>query len=507
MKISVTIGKANQSTKSNFVHNNREGVEPTYLIPASKRSITWGAEKKTVSCNVNSEAALKKLDDQFSERSKIYEERRGRKLHAQTRKQLSIVVGVSDYANIKDAHIALGKAVKAVQNKFESTPVQTAYHGDEGHIDENGITRFNYHVHLEFCNLNKKGESLNKKCNKVFLRDLQKKACEAAGADYKKFTNSTSRVNDPHAVYRAKKEAEKNKNELSEEKIKNKELSEKLKDVTDELAKIKDITVASKEARAFLISSGTATAEDYRELKKVADSLKDQQRKGGILVADVQIYFDEYLRARQVEPILANDSFKQTQKAFGITSKNEVMALCIDLECTQKKLVTLSDNVINAEEKIISGIVYVEDQKEELSSREIAIKVRENELDNFREHFQSKVLEIMNLTNKNNSLQTEINNSISIVNRKDAKIDDLVSQNKNLESKNKKLETKITVLEQAIRYLVKNTKENFTGVFLRVIDLVEDYMPKFQKLISRINLAEPEDEPEPTSSPSRGMGM
>lgn len=311
MKISVTIGKANQSTKSNFVHNNREGIEPTYLLPKDKRTTTFGTEKKPTWCSINANAASKLLDEQFSERSKFYENRRGRKLHAQTRKQLSVVVGVSDYENISDAHKALELAVSAVEKKFNTSAIQIAFHADEGHVNSAGITRLNYHAHLEFCNLNKQGESINKKCNKYFLSDLQKKACEAAGADYKRFTLSTSRRNIAHAAYRAKKE------------------DEKLK------AKIKDITAANTNARNELKNSLNASQKDYQNLKKLTDSLKEQVREKNITKSDMEKKYSEFFELRNTIPKPAQQRVEQTKTALNTTSKKAVEDLANTLEKTE----------------------------------------------------------------------------------------------------------------------------------------------------------------------------
>lgn len=247
MKLSVTFGKASQCKISNFYHNAREHKHPPkYLLPDEARVYAFMNNSHTAYTRSGDES-VEQLEREFSERSEIYKKRTGKTVSKLTRKHLSIIIGVSDCDLMKEnPNTKISDAAEKLCELLGTEPIQTAVHLDEGYVNGEGETIYNHHIHVEICNLDKNGNSINKRLNKGFLSRIQRECCRAAGAEYKKFTAETRRKNIPHNEYRIKARAERERNEAL-----SREMSTQ-KNADAKMAKAKEIIKANEAYKASL---------------------------------------------------------------------------------------------------------------------------------------------------------------------------------------------------------------------------------------------------------------
>lgn len=340
MRVSVTVGKANQSTKNNMYHNAREAKhQPHYLLSDDNTLFGDGRAKVTL----NAKKAVNKLDRLFDQRAKIYHERMGRKIPSNTQKQLSIVVGISDYHDKVAGERGLYDAYNhVVQTLGADNVVQGAIHYDEGYIDDHGQAHHNLHAHIELCNLDAEGRSIKTRLNRQYLRELQQSTATAAGAEYRPFTSQTRRKNIPHAEYRRIAEAERAaQKELKTERDKSAKLSADLaneRSKTNELAsdynkRIDDIQATVNEyvqqIKSDLIATQRAKKGDYQTLaayKKYVQQQCPDTTNAEVLDAHLSAYLKQHGAVSNAFAKVLNNAKKTKFK------KNELIVKKEDLE-------------------------------------------------------------------------------------------------------------------------------------------------------------------------------
>lgn len=123
-------------------HNARdEDFKPSYLLESGG---------KAFECNRSSLEAELLRDRMIKEAQERYKQHTGQKFQAKSY-LASAVINLKADSTMQDAE----RVAQHLQKKHKFQCYQIAIHRDEGHIDENGKERINYHAHLEFVTLDK----------------------------------------------------------------------------------------------------------------------------------------------------------------------------------------------------------------------------------------------------------------------------------------------------------------------------------------------------------------
>lgn len=133
-----------QSSGNAFEHNDREH-SPDYVFK----------EKSHLNeCNRTAKEAHKLYKKLREEAIRNYTKRTGQKIQTkEERFRWSAVINLNAHHTLKD----LEELAKIFEDKFGWQPLQIAIHKDEGHKDDNGEFKNNYHAHIEFFMLDKQG--------------------------------------------------------------------------------------------------------------------------------------------------------------------------------------------------------------------------------------------------------------------------------------------------------------------------------------------------------------
>ena len=135
-------------------HNTRE-VKPKYLIPSEVENI---------------HIVDAKIEDVLKEIEKKYIENVGQKMQAKATPIREAVILLPDNDNDKNLEnlLALNDALK---EKYGIQAFQVHIHNDEGHIDDEGKAKYNYHAHVVYNWTDDKGKSL--KLGKEEMSEIQ----------------------------------------------------------------------------------------------------------------------------------------------------------------------------------------------------------------------------------------------------------------------------------------------------------------------------------------------
>lgn len=136
-------------------HNTRE-IEPKYLIEKSAENISFG--------DMTIEEKRKQLE-------KLVKEKTGRTMQKKATPIREAVVLLPDNNNEINIQV-LGSLSDALEKRYGIKTFQTHIHNDEGHINELGEKKYNYHAHLVFDWVNHEtGKSL--KLDKDDMSNIQ----------------------------------------------------------------------------------------------------------------------------------------------------------------------------------------------------------------------------------------------------------------------------------------------------------------------------------------------
>lgn len=272
-KSSITLKHFQDVQVHHFLHNSRE--KPT------SNSI-FSTEKNYT--NVNGHTAIKQFWNEFNKRSKIYTNRTGKKLPKNTIKHISGIFNIDENTTKEQ----IENVIKYLEESLDTKVIQYSIHYDEGHIDEKGNKKINYHVHLEMLGLDSEGRSVRKKITRQYLRDLQTKVAEILGMERGQDVRKTKRKRLDTYEYKKHKQLldqelkEKNKiiNQLKKE---NEELKEKLKELEPTKEQLKEQLKFTKELRKIIkeINKGLNlfTQGDYKYISRIQKEIRNYNYK------------------------------------------------------------------------------------------------------------------------------------------------------------------------------------------------------------------------------------
>ena len=268
-KSSITLKHFQEVQIHHFLHNSRE--KPT------SNSI-FSTEKNYT--NVDGRTAIKQFWDEFNKRSKIYTERTGKKLPKNTIKHISGIFNIDENTTKEQ----IEKVIKYLEESLDTKVIQYSIHYDEGHIDEKGNKKINYHVHLEMLGLDSEGRSVRKKITRQYLRDLQTKVAELLGMERGQDVRKTKRKRlDTYEYKRHRQLLDKElkeKNEIINQlKKENEELKNKLRELEPTKEQLKKYIKLTKELRKIIkeINKGLNlfTKGDYDYITKVQKDIRN----------------------------------------------------------------------------------------------------------------------------------------------------------------------------------------------------------------------------------------
>ena len=142
-------------TGSSEAHNTRE-IKPKYLIPSSNENISFGEMS---------------IVEKRAQLEKLVKEKTGRSMQKRATPIREAVILLPDDNNELNIR-ALNALSDVLERKYGIKTFQTHIHNDEGHINELGASKYNYHAHLVFDWVDHKtGKSL--KLNKDDMSEIQ----------------------------------------------------------------------------------------------------------------------------------------------------------------------------------------------------------------------------------------------------------------------------------------------------------------------------------------------
>jgi len=250
MKSSIHFAKATSHAMS---HNFRKDI-PSYLLPIQFQ------QKNEYWSNSITEREL------FS-RSALLQKTGKKPIFENSRWE-----AVMNFNNHHDLNDVL-KAVQHIEKKFNITCSAVAMHRDEGHIDDEGIVKYNFHAHLNFITHKDGKQNWRKEFIKPNqLRELQSEIAEIMQMERGQVNSKSVRLE--HRQYKAQVQLEAS---ISKE---NKATIEQLKDEI-------------KELREQLKAQGAVRA-DYAVLEQLNKDLKAQIEAKSISEQELQIKLSNF---------------------------------------------------------------------------------------------------------------------------------------------------------------------------------------------------------------------
>ncbi len=264
--------------KSSIVLEHHKDVSVGYFFHNSR-------EKKTQNSifsldnnftNRNGRDTIKVFWNELNKRIKKYTERTGRKLHKNTIKHISGIFNINENTTKKQ----IEKVIKYLEDSLDTKVIQYSIHKDEGHTDEQGNKKVNYHVHLEMLGIDSEGRSVRKKIDRKYLINLQTKVSELLEMERGVSKKITKRKRLNTYEYKEHLKLQEQEMKLLKEeneklKTENKELKEELK-LTKEQSKKSVKTL--KDIRNYIktINQGLElfTREDYSQISKIQKELR-----------------------------------------------------------------------------------------------------------------------------------------------------------------------------------------------------------------------------------------
>lgn len=136
-------------------HNTRE-IKPKYLIPGSAENLSYA------------DMTLKEKKEVLQ---KLVKEKTGRKMQAKATPIREAVILLKDDNNEVN-RLKLFELSDRLEERFGICAFQWHIHNDEGHIDQKGKAKYNYHAHIVFDWTNKEtGKSF--KLDKKDMSEIQ----------------------------------------------------------------------------------------------------------------------------------------------------------------------------------------------------------------------------------------------------------------------------------------------------------------------------------------------
>ena len=270
-KSSITLKHFNDVQVHHFLHNSRE--KPTI-------NSIFSVEKNYT--NVDGRSAIKNFWNEFNKRSKKYTEKTNKKLPKNTIKHISGIFNITENTTKEQ----IENVIKYLEKSLDTKVIQYSIHYDEGHIDENGNKKINYHVHLEMIGLDSEGRSVRKKITRQFLRNLQTEVARILNMERGQDIRKTKRKRlDTYEYKKHKKLLDKElkeKNEIINQlKKENEELKEKLKELEPTKEQLKKYIKMTKELRKIIkeINKGINlfTKGDYDYITKVQKDIRNNK--------------------------------------------------------------------------------------------------------------------------------------------------------------------------------------------------------------------------------------
>ncbi len=263
-----------------FFHNSRE--KPTHnSIFSVENNFT----------NVNGRTAVKTFWNELGKRIKKYTERTGKKLPKNTIKHISGIFNINENTTKEEVE----KVIKYLEDTLDTKVIQYSIHKDEGHIDENGNKKINYHVHLEMLGLDSEGRSIRKKIDRKYLRNLQTEVSKILkmkrGEDVRKTRRKRlDTYQYKEHIKRQKSELQELKNEIKQLKIENEKLKKENQNLKEELKlrkqklkKIREILILiNKKIQLY-------TKDDYKQISNIKKQLKQLTKDKLVMEVDKNI--------------------------------------------------------------------------------------------------------------------------------------------------------------------------------------------------------------------------
>jgi hypothetical protein len=120
-------------TANSELHNTRE-IQPKYLIPGSAENISFGDMT---------------IDEKRKQLEELVKEKTGRKMQDKATPIREAVILLPDDNNEVNLR-ALQALSEELEKRYDIKTFQTHIHNDEGHKNESGELKYNYHAHLVF---------------------------------------------------------------------------------------------------------------------------------------------------------------------------------------------------------------------------------------------------------------------------------------------------------------------------------------------------------------------
>lgn len=284
-------------------------MRPKYAIEG-----TLEYDNEPIEALFEKQTIIEKAKKAFKETCKA----RNKKFQA-TNYEWSAVINLNETHTMNDVK----KVVDYFENEFKFQCYQIAIHRDEGHYDENGNKKLNYHAHLEFITLDKeRGQQqfqVKRGFNKDKMREIQTEVAKILKMKRGEDKRISGRKRIEPRVWAAMKEQEKHAvkektAELTNEiEIKNYALDEaikqnkhyqvkrrktaqtikKLRAENKEIPKlIKELNEAKKTKMEALKNTGTARKEDYdlihKEIHAQNEALKETKKKNEARIKELE---------------------------------------------------------------------------------------------------------------------------------------------------------------------------------------------------------------------------
>jgi len=263
--------------KSSIVLQHNKNVVVGYFLHNSR-------EKPTVNSifdindnftNIGGQQSIQMFWNELNKRIKKYTTRTGKKLPSNTIKHISSIMNIKKTTTKQD----IEKVIQHLEKTLDTKVIQYSIHKDEGHIDENGNKKINYHCHLEMVGLDSNGNSIRKKITRKYLINLQTEISKILKMERGKSVKETKKKRLDTYQYKQHKKLEQEKiKELEKENQELKKENQELKKENQDLKKeIKSYIRLTKDIRNYIktINKGLNIfiKEDYDELSKIQKEL------------------------------------------------------------------------------------------------------------------------------------------------------------------------------------------------------------------------------------------
>ena len=244
---SVTLSGGSHA-KNCIAHNDRTNA-PDYLLPDAERGNNYGR-------------GVVISPDELIELVAENTTKLGRKIHPNTKLFREAVILI-DKETTEDS---IQNCYDRLKSELGMTLLWEYEHNDEGHIDADGITRKNHHIHFGYTFYDLKEHKSHKNDADV-MRKAQDIVSETLGLERGVSKKESGRSGLSHQQYRRMKNEGR---ELAQEQQQD---QTQLKDES------KILKAKFAEVRAELVKTQAATKEHYAELNRIKKEKKDLQEK------------------------------------------------------------------------------------------------------------------------------------------------------------------------------------------------------------------------------------